>query len=263
MKKMVFSDIDKTLSINGIISKSNIIAIEKYIKTGGIFVLTTGRSVSYTKKLIKNIKGIRYIICTNGSIIYDLKEEKVIYSNKISFDTINKIYNLCNENFKLVLTGIDVDLVNKDSLENQKLISNIDDSINTTQLIISTSLKDKILSIEKVINDISSVKVINKSRSLYDSSYIDNGNYWLDIIPCNINKGFAVLMLCKILNINLDDTVRIGDDLNDLPMFFDKGINIAVFNGIKLLKDKADYVTLSCAEDGIAYALYKIINDEL
>lgn len=86
MKKIVFSDIDRTLAIEGVISRKNIDLIERYIKLGGTFILTSGRSVSYTKLIAKQIKGVRYIVCTNGSIIYDLEKEKVLYANKIEYE---------------------------------------------------------------------------------------------------------------------------------------------------------------------------------
>ena len=56
MKKIVFSDIDRTLAIEGVISRKNIDLIERYIKLGGTFILTSGRSVSYTKLIAKQIK---------------------------------------------------------------------------------------------------------------------------------------------------------------------------------------------------------------
>ena len=33
------------------------------------------------------------------------------------------------------------------------------------------------------------LSVINKSRALYDNNFINNKNYWLDIVPLGSNKG--------------------------------------------------------------------------
>ena len=57
--------------------------------------------------------------------------------------------------------------------------------------------------------------------------------------------------------------VELGDDLNDLPMFLDKGLNVAVDNAMQDLKNKADFITLSCKDDAIAHLIEKIINNEL
>lgn len=268
MKKIIFSDIDRTLAIEEVISDKNKKAIEEYIKKGGLFVLVSGRSVSYTKIIANKLKGIRYIICTNGSIIYDLKDNKIIYSNKISYDSLVKVYELCNENnFKFIMTGIDKDLVNKDPLSNQEIFNNLNktlyESIDVTQIVVYGSSKDKIINIENMINKIEDIEVINKNRALYDKTYVSNKNYWLDVASSNTNKGSAVKKLCNLLNIDLKDTVRIGDDLNDLPMFLDKGLNVAVDNAMQDLKNKADFITLSCKDDGMAHLIEKIINNEL
>lgn len=268
MKKIIFSDIDRTLAIEGVISDKNKQKVENYIKKGGLFVLVSGRSVSYTKMIANKLKGIRYIICTNGSIIYDLKHDKIIYSNKISYDSLAKVYELCNENnFKFIMTGIDKDLVNKDPLSNQEIFNDLNktlyESIDVTQIVVYGSSKDKIINIENIINKIDDLEVTNKNRALYDKTYVSDKNYWLDVAPYNTNKGDAVIKLCDLLNIDLKDTVRIGDDLNDLPMFLKEGVNVAVDNAMVDLKNKADFITLSCKDDGIACLIEKIMNKEL
>ena len=268
MKKIVFSDIDRTLAIEGVISRKNIDLIERYIKLGGTFILTSGRSVSYTKLIAKKIKGVRYIICTNGSIIYDLEKEKVLYANKIGYEHLKKLYEVCNINdFKFIITSTSKDLVNKDALINQTLFTSLDkalyDKIDVTQVVIYGPDKEKILDIEKIINRMKDLSVINRSRALYDNNFINNKNYWLDVTKKGSNKGDGVLKMCKYLNVPIKDTIRVGDDLNDLPMFFDEGLNVCVDNAMFELKQKVGFITKSCAEDGVAYLLENIINGNL
>ena len=52
-----------------------------------------------------------------------------------------------------------------------------------------------------------------------------------------------------------------GDDLNDLSMFLSEGLNVATKNGVLELKNKADYVTESCLNSGVAEILDKIMDD--
>lgn len=51
------------------------------------------------------------------------------------------------------------------------------------------------------------------------------------------------------------DTVCFGDGSNDLDMIQNATIGIAMGQGIDELKKCADFVTKSCDEDGIVYAL--------
>ncbi|NRO04428.1 5-amino-6-(5-phospho-D-ribitylamino)uracil phosphatase YwtE [Lactobacillus helveticus] len=54
-----------------------------------------------------------------------------------------------------------------------------------------------------------------------------------------------------------------GDQGNDMSMFEVAGFNkIAMGNAIDSIKDKADFVTKSNDEAGIAYAINKLIFDK-
>ena len=54
-----------------------------------------------------------------------------------------------------------------------------------------------------------------------------------------------------------------GDDLNDIPMFFDKGVNVAVDNAIYELKEKADIIAPACTLDGAASVIRDIIDEKI
>ena len=266
MVKIIFSDLDNTLADKRNISKNNINAINKYISMGKLFVITSGRSVSYINKIKKGIKGIRYIIGNNGSIIYDNKGKKVIYCNLIDYENVVKLYDLCNKvNAKFIMTGIENDYVNKNAYYNQKVLSSLDRKIveknYVSQIIIDTENKDGILHIIDEVEKIQGITVINKSRALYDDTYICN-NYWINIGSMNVNKGISVKYLCEYLNENLNNTLRIGDDLNDLPMFFDGGINVSLENGFKEVKKRADYIVPSYKDDAICYLINNVLSEE-
>lgn len=82
-----------------------------------------------------------------------------------------------------------------------------------------------------------------------------SGNY-LEIFPKNVDKGKAVASLCAILNIDTENVVAIGDHELDIPMIETAGIGIAMGNAIQELKEKADFVTLTNNEAGVAHALH-------
>lgn len=53
---------------------------------------------------------------------------------------------------------------------------------------------------------------------------------------------------------------NVRNDKNDISMFEEAGISVAVANASDDIKNKADYVTLSNDEDGVAIFLDKLIN---
>ena len=51
----------------------------------------------------------------------------------------------------------------------------------------------------------------------------------------------------------------IGDGYNDLSMIEYVGLGIVMANAKDAIKEKADFVTLSNDEDGVAHVIYKFV----
>ena len=101
-----------------------------------------------------------------------------------------------------------------------------------------------------------------QSSKSIDEKFIDNSTIYFDIANIDSNKGNAVNKLLKILNIKKDETIAIGDDNNDLSMFEEVGYKVAVDNAIDIVKEKADEITLSNDEDGVAVFLEKLMEEK-
>ena len=78
----------------------------------------------------------------------------------------------------------------------------------------------------------------------------------------NINKWTAIEVLSDILKISKDEIMAIGDNVNDIKMIEEAGIGVAMDNAWDDIKEKADYVTKSNEEDGVAYAIEKFCGIE-
>ena len=69
---IIASDLDGTiLRDDKTISQENLDAIKKFTEMGGIFVPTTGRAIGEVPDFLLNNPDIRYIICSDGTGIYD------------------------------------------------------------------------------------------------------------------------------------------------------------------------------------------------
>ena len=70
-----------------------------------------------------------------------------------------------------------------------------------------------------------------------------------------MTKEKAILKVCSVLEIKTENITAFGDDYADIGMLKLCGMGIAMGNAIPELKGKADFVTLSNNEAGVAYAL--------
>ncbi|MCK0197447.1 Cof-type HAD-IIB family hydrolase [Ancylobacter sp. 6x-1] len=84
-------------------------------------------------------------------------------------------------------------------------------------------------------------------------------HYYLDITHPGTDKGHAVEVFARHFGVALDEVAVIGDMANDLPMFAKAGLAIAMGNATDAVKAKADAVTATNAEDGVAQAIARFV----
>ncbi len=68
------------------------------------------------------------------------------------------------------------------------------------------------------------------------------------------DKANGIRALMRAIQAPLKDVVVFGDGTNDVKMFTREWFCIAMGNAREVLKEKADYITLDCEQDGIYHA---------
>lgn len=82
---------------------------------------------------------------------------------------------------------------------------------------------------------------------------------YAEIYSAEASKGNALAALSRHLGISRSEVACIGDGENDLSMFSAAGIRIAMGNGVRELKERADYITDSNNKNGVAKAIDRYI----
>ena len=78
--KLIALDLDgTTLNDDRVISRANREALEAAIEKGVNVVIATGRAYSALPEDVFEIKGIQYVLTSNGAVITDLRRKEVIY----------------------------------------------------------------------------------------------------------------------------------------------------------------------------------------
>lgn len=100
----------------------------------------------------------------------------------------------------------------------------------------------------------------NPQRESYSSvSAARSQPYYLDVTHPEANKGSVVLFLSKTLGIPVDQIATIGDMPNDISMFKESGISIAMGQSSEEVKKAATYTSSSSEEEGFANAVDRFI----
>ncbi|MFH1835176.1 MAG: phosphoglycolate phosphatase [Methanobacteriota archaeon] len=100
-------------------------------------------------------------------------------------------------------------------------------------------------------------KILEKKK--LEVSFQKNVLKKADIVPAGIDKGVGLKHLRKRLGIKKNQVIAIGDFLNDLPMFREAGIRVAVANAHPKVKEEADLITNREYSMGIYETLSNLI----
>ena len=87
--------------------------------------------------------------------------------------------------------------------------------------------------------------------------FIKNNNEIM-ILPIGVDKGVGLQLALRLLNIDVDKVIMIGDGENDIDMFLNPGYKIALANADEGLKKLANHVTKSSSTQGMREIIRKL-----
>lgn len=270
MIKLVTIDLDGTLFDNEKnISEENKLAIKKCHELGVKIVIATGRpekGVLPTLEALGLTTKDDYVIIYNGAKIMNVGTHELIFSSTISGKTVKELYNEANK-YNLNFHAF---------RKNEELITPKHNQYTDVEATIN-QIEDIICDINSLDDDEEFLKamIVDSKENLdmmeknidpkfkNDYSMVRSATIFLEFLNKTSDKGKALYQLAKYLNVNIKDTMAIGDAGNDISMIKMAGIGVAMKNAFPEVLEIADFVTLSNEESGVAYALNKfIINKE-
>ena len=83
--------------------------------------------------------------------------------------------------------------------------------------------------------------------------------FYTEITKEDTDKWNAIEVLMTKLNINKDEVICIGDNLNDKKMIENAGLGIVMKNSALAQTNIGDYVTEDNNSDGVKDAIYKYL----
>ena len=83
--------------------------------------------------------------------------------------------------------------------------------------------------------------------------------YFLELVPDGIDKAKSLAVLLEKLSISREEVIACGDGFNDASMIRFAGLGVAMANAQPLVREQADYITLSNDCDGVAHVVEKFV----
>lgn len=289
MYKLITIDLDGTLlNRYGEVTEYTKDIIKKTTNKGILVVLASGRISESVLTIAKEIGADKYYISGNGSVLYDMQKDEILYENYLTKEKVLEIIELCDKNSiyyniyteNAVLAkslNYNVAFYNyentKKSSDKKTDINIVEDMYNYIKnsnlnkfLKITICDESKIVfsSILKKIKNISDIDVLEVSHMSQKkiktgTKEVEVGYFYTEVSSKNVDKWFAIEKVMELENIKKEEVMALGDNNNDIVMIKNAGLGVAMGHSNEQVKKVADYITLDNNEDGVAKAIEQYV----
>lgn len=254
---MMASDIDGTLiGDDCILHDADIKAVSEFIKDGGTFVLATGRSADSARRFYDQLGLTAPIICNNGTLVLDFKEETPLYTNALE-DAVSDLVQYVLDGFPEA--GVEIygpkdiyflrhNRMVKEHIEREDLI------------VLDSTLASAPKPWCKILFAIDPPLMERFRRFIEDSPFRDrylftqSAPFFYEASKIGASKGEAVAYLTEALGFSNERLITIGDNENDAKMLSLTPFSFAVGNAAPYAKNAAAYETTAWGSTGGAVA---------
>ncbi|WP_405370663.1 Cof-type HAD-IIB family hydrolase [Phocaeicola sp.] len=267
--KLLVLDLDGTLTnTRKEVTEHTRTTLIKAQEQGLKIVLASGRptyGIAPLANLLQLDKYEGYVLSYNGGEIIDWKTGELLYKNLLDPEVLPYLYQCANDNHfaivtydgEYVLTEYPDDkYVLKEALLNVMKIKKVDNFLKAVQHPIAKCL---------IVGEPTRLAVLEKEmyNHLHDRMGVFRSEpYFLELVPKGIDKAQSLAVLLKEIGMTKDEMIAVGDGFNDLSMIKYAGLGVAMSNAQEVVKENADFITLSNEEDGVAHVVEKFILSE-
>lgn len=270
--KMVALDLDGTTLTRVGLTRRTKECLEECIERGIEVVIATGRPYVALPEDVLAIKGLKYIIISNGGHIVDPKGN-IIESSCFTTEKSSELRDiLIKTTFPVeVFTGggafVDQALYD-DLAENGSTFMGAKYILRTRKPV--TNVYDfwleNIDSIENLNLHFEDLEVRKEMWEYFESlgDLTVTSSQWnnIELVGPTTSKAQSLYTLCKKLGLDMNQVMAFGDSLNDQAMLSECGYAVAMGNAQDELKEIADFIAPTNEEEGVCYTIrLKLFNE--
>lgn len=196
-----------------------------------------------------------YILSYNGGQIIDWTTKEMIYENELDPKVYPYLHECARKNGFIILSYKEEYIVSEDAgdpyVQHEAFLNkmpsitvpNFLDVINfpVPKCLIVGNPEPLVVLEQKMKQDLEGQMNVFRSEP-----------FFLELVPNGIDKARSLSVLLDKLGLTREEMVAVGDGFNDLSMIKFAGLGVAMANAQEVVRQHADYITLSNEEDGVA-----------
>jgi Cof subfamily protein (haloacid dehalogenase superfamily) len=260
--RLFISDIDGTLTRSDkTISPAVIDAVHRLDAAGVPFTIISARPPSGLFWIAEALGLTRPIGAYNGGTIVE-PDGTVVFTEHVPADAVRQVLALIDRpdvTIWLFHKGRWISQRPNDTYDDRERRSVSQEPTYDANLEAYADSVDKIVAVSDDHAMLADLEAVVE-RAVGDRATVGRSQlYYLDITAPKANKGDGVLALARAFGVSVEQVAVIGDQRNDMPMFREAGLSIAMGQGPEEVRAAATHVTGSNDEDGVAQAIDSIL----
>ncbi len=268
--RLIALDLDGTTLTREGLTRRTKDTLEAAISKDIEVVIATGRVFSALPDKIHKIKGLRHIITSNGAHITEAKTGEFIYSNYAEKFAIMKVHEILKKT-KYPVEVFTGGRAYIDRAVYEDLAKNGSNYMSPKYVLKTRTPVEGIYDFleahrEKIENINIHFEFFEEKGAMFEKLSEVSGITLTSSFPHNLeiggattSKATALEEICARSGIKMENVMAFGDSPNDGSMISRAGVGIAMNNATEDVKKIADCITLSADEEGVAYAIRKLI----
>lgn len=268
--KLIALDLDgTTLTRNGLTRRTKE-TLEEVIARGLDVVIATGRPYSALPEQVKAIKGLEYVIISNGAHIVRPLTGEFLYSNYADRDAILRVRDMLMEKaFPVEVFTEGRAYVDRELYEDVKKHGS---SYLSAKYILRTrepvdGIYDFWLKHADSIENVNIQFEFQKDKAEMKAALenaegitLTSSTYHnLEVGGETTSKASALWQLCRMKGLTMENVMAFGDSPNDGTMIREAGIGVAMENATADILEDADITAPSNDDEGVAYTLRMLL----
>lgn len=264
--KLIALDMDGTLlKSDKTLDPDTIRDLAKAAEQGIQAVYCSGRGIMELADYVKKLLCMRYAVCMSGALVYDLQEEKTIFSQAIAGEYVREIVKTAARYDAMVHF-----MTEKESIARKDQVMHMADFHMGVYQPMFWKVAKGVEDMETEIRrhgEIPKVNVFFRSAQDRQEAYealrhlplyfAFSEETSLEMNAAGVTKESGLRALADYLGVAMADTVGIGDADNDRAMLEAVGLSVAMGNAAEDIKVLCDVVTADNDHNGVGQAIRK------
>lgn len=250
--KLVLTDFDGTVvqfgkhEVSDRVRQAVIACENKGIKV----VAVTGRYFQMAQPVLEILGFDDLCIFDNGASIMHARTGKLAWSKWMEAEQVRQVASIIAPVSRI----IDYEPSHDEHVPTADELKRIAAVLGSTSHIFGLVRMDAIDDVKAKLDKIPEISYYTAASTRGDTDYLG-----IQVNHISADKFHGVQALREIVGIPKEQTLAIGDGDNDIPLFENAGLRVAMGNATEKLKAAADHTVASVSDDGFVEAMERFV----